>query len=112
MVTPNRRAISSNSSNSVDIFDELTISSATRNRSVHRMKVAVIGGGGREHALAWKLADSPSVTALYALPGNPGTEQLAENVTTVPINDFKAVGKFVREQRIEFVVIGPEEPLA
>ena len=75
------------------------------------MKVLVIGNGAREHALAWKLAGSSRVTALYALPGNPGTAQVADNVALDPMN-FDAVEKFVRNNRIELVVIGPEDPLA
>jgi phosphoribosylamine---glycine ligase len=75
------------------------------------MKVAVIGNGGREHALAWKLAESSRVTALYALPGNPGIGQVAENVP-IGVMDFAGIEKFVREQGIELVVIGPEDPLA
>jgi phosphoribosylamine---glycine ligase len=75
------------------------------------MKVLLIGNGGREHALAWKLAGSPRVTALYAMPGNPGTSQTADNVPIDPM-DFPAVTKFVRENGIELVVIGPEDPLA
>jgi phosphoribosylamine--glycine ligase len=75
------------------------------------MKVLLIGNGGREHALAWKLAGSSRVTALYALPGNPGTSQVADNVPIDPM-DFPAVTKFVRENGIELVVIGPEDPLA
>lgn len=75
------------------------------------MKVLVIGSGGREHALAWKLADSPHVTELWCLPGNPGTGQVAENVAT-SVSDFDAIEKFVRRGGIQFVVIGPEDPLA
>ena len=75
------------------------------------MKVLVIGNGAREHALAWKLSDSPHVTALYALPGNPGTEQVAENVA-IDVMDFPAIEWFVIENKIELVVIGPEDPLA
>jgi phosphoribosylamine--glycine ligase len=75
------------------------------------MKVLLIGSGGREHALAWKLADSPRVTALYALPGNPGTAQVADNVP-LSVMDFPAIEKFIRDNRIELVVIGPEDPLA
>jgi phosphoribosylamine--glycine ligase len=75
------------------------------------MKVLLIGNGGREHALAWKLADSARVSALFALPGNPGTAQFAENVAVDPMN-FDAVEKFVKKTGIEFVVIGPEDPLA
>src|ERR1700761_5683904 len=76
------------------------------------MKTLIIGSGGREHALAWKLADSPRVTALYALPGNPGTAEFADNVEGIDINDFVKIEKFVRQNGIEFVVVGPEDPLA
>jgi phosphoribosylamine--glycine ligase len=75
------------------------------------MKVLVIGNGAREHALAWKLAASPRVTALYALPGNPGTAQVADNVP-IDVMNFEAIEKFIRNNKIEFVVIGPEDPLA
>ncbi|HLL90752.1 MAG TPA: phosphoribosylamine--glycine ligase [Tepidisphaeraceae bacterium] len=75
------------------------------------MKVLLIGNGGREHALAWKLADSPRVTGLYAAPGNPGTAQVADNVN-LPATDFAGIAKFVRENDIGLVVVGPEDPLA
>jgi phosphoribosylamine---glycine ligase len=75
------------------------------------MKVLLIGSGGREHALAWKLADSPSVTGLWCLPGNPGTAQLAENVAG-SVDDMPAIEKLIRRAGIQFVVIGPEDPLA
>src|SRR5687768_5344134 len=75
------------------------------------MKVLVIGSGGREHALAWKLAESPRVSALYAMPGNPGIANVADLVTGDPM-DFKAVTKVVKQNNIDFVVIGPEDPLA
>src|SRR5258705_2688819 len=75
------------------------------------MKVLLIGSGGREHAMAWKLAESPRVTELFVAPGNPGTAQVAENVAIDPLK-FKEVEKFVRKAAIEFVVIGPEDPLA
>jgi phosphoribosylamine---glycine ligase len=76
------------------------------------MRVLLIGNGGREHALAWKLADSPRVKALYALPGNPGTAQVADNVPDVSATDFDGITRFVRNNAIDFVVIGPEDPLA
>ncbi len=75
------------------------------------MKVLLIGNGGREHALAWKLADSPGVTALYIAPGNPGTAELGENVA-LGVMDFTGIEKFVRQNAIGLVVIGPEDPLA
>ncbi len=75
------------------------------------MKVLLVGNGGREHALGWKLAASPRVTALYALPGNPGTAQVADNVA-IDVMDFGGIERFVRENKIGLVVIGPEDPLA
>ncbi|HSV16267.1 MAG TPA: phosphoribosylamine--glycine ligase [Tepidisphaeraceae bacterium] len=75
------------------------------------MKVLLIGGGGREHAIAWKLADSPRVTELYALPGNPGIAQVADLVPG-SVTDFSAIEAFIKKAAIEFVVIGPEDPLA
>ncbi len=75
------------------------------------MKILLIGSGGREHALAWKLAASPRVTGLYCMPGNPGTEQFAENVDIDPMR-FDRVLKFLRQNKVDLVVIGPEDPLA
>jgi phosphoribosylamine--glycine ligase len=75
------------------------------------MKVLLIGNGGREHALAWKLGQSKGLEKLYAWPGNPGTAQVAENVAG-DVNDLKGIEKFVRQNGIGLVVIGPEEPLA
>ena len=74
------------------------------------MKVLLIGSGGREHALAWKLAQSPLLTEFYAAPGNPG---IAEHATLVAVNveDQDAVTAFCREKAIDFVVVGPEAPL-
>jgi phosphoribosylamine--glycine ligase len=76
------------------------------------MRVLLVGNGGREHALAWKLAESPRVKALYALPGNPGTALVADNVPGIGVNDFDRITDFVRSNAIDFVVIGPEDPLA
>ena len=76
------------------------------------MKVLLVGNGGREHALAWKLAASPRVTALYAAPGNPGIAQVADVLPKTGVMDFAAIEKFVRENRVGLVVIGPEDPLA
>jgi phosphoribosylamine--glycine ligase len=75
------------------------------------MKVLIIGSGGREHALAWKLADSPRVTALFAMPGNPGIGQVADLVPGDPMK-FSAVEKFARQNQIGLIVVGPEDPLA
>jgi len=75
------------------------------------MVVLIIGGGGREHALAWKLAGSSRVTDLYCAPGNPGIGELADLVP-ISVTDFHAIEKFVRNNQVELVIIGPEDPLA
>lgn len=75
------------------------------------MNVAVIGNGGREHALCWKLSQSRGLTKLYCLPGNPGTAQTAENVAIDPM-DFRKIVEWCNKVRIDLVVVGPEDPLA
>lgn len=74
------------------------------------MNVLLIGSGGREHALAWKIAASPLLTKLYAAPGNPGISEEAECVP-LDIADHAAVLAFARDNRIDLVVVGPEAPL-
>ncbi len=74
------------------------------------MKILLLGGGGREHAFAWKLSQSPLCTKLYIAPGNPGTAQHGENVPIDPENNA-AVADFVLEKGIQMVVVGPEAPL-
>lgn len=74
------------------------------------MKVLLIGSGGREHALAWKLAQSPKLTALYAAPGNPGIAEHAE-IVSLDVDDHGAVAEFCLTNGIDFVVVGPEGPL-
>ncbi len=74
------------------------------------MRILLLGSGGREHALAWKLHQSVWTNPLYIAPGNPGTAQYGENVS-LDINDFGAVGKFCIREKIEMLVVGPEEPL-
>ena len=75
------------------------------------MKVLVVGNGGREHALVWKLAQSPHVTKLYCAPGNAGSRQQAENVP-IAVDDIVGLQRFALEQHIDFTVVGPELPLA
>jgi phosphoribosylamine---glycine ligase len=74
------------------------------------MNVLLIGSGGREHALAWKLAQSPLLTSLYAAPGNPGIAEHAECLD-LETGDHDRVIRFCREKLIDFVIIGPEAPL-
>lgn len=74
------------------------------------MRILLLGSGGREHAFAWKLQQSPLCEALFIAPGNAGTEQHGTNVDLNP-NDFPAVKKLVLEQSIDLVIVGPEEPL-
>jgi len=75
------------------------------------MRVLVVGSGAREHALVWKLAQSPYVDALFAAPGNAGTAQLATNLP-VPVTDIAGLIGAAREHRIGLMVVGPEDPLA
>lgn len=74
------------------------------------MKVLVLGGGGREHALVWKIHQSPLVDRIYCIPGNAGIAQLAE-CASVPLGDFAAIESFIREKQVDFTVVGPEQPL-
>jgi len=74
------------------------------------MKVLVVGNGGREHALAWKIAASPRVDRVFVAPGNAGTTAEAENVP-IAADDIPALVKFVKENAIELTVVGPEAPL-
>jgi len=76
------------------------------------MKVLVIGSGGREHAIVWKVRQSPRLNKLYALPGNPGTAGLAENVSGISVEDHAAIVLFCKSKQIDLVIVGPEAPLA
>lgn len=75
------------------------------------MKVLIVGGGAREHTIAWKIAQSPKLTRLYAAPGNAGTALVAENLA-VKADDIEGLVKVARELSIELVLVGPEAPLA
>ena len=74
------------------------------------MNILLLGSGGREHALAWKLRQSDRCSALFIAPGNAGTAQCGTNVSLSPL-DFEAVARFCTSENIEMVVVGPEEPL-
>lgn len=74
------------------------------------MKILLLGSGGREHALAWKIAQSPKVDKLFIAPGNAGTAQEGENVN-LKADDFEGIKAFVLENQVDMVVVGPENPL-
>ncbi|MFY8097734.1 MAG: phosphoribosylamine--glycine ligase [Flavobacterium sp.] len=74
------------------------------------MNILLLGSGGREHAFAWKLTQSPLCTKLFVAPGNAGTHQIAKNIAINP-NDFEAVKTLVLQEDIKMVVVGPEDPL-
>lgn len=74
------------------------------------MNVLLIGSGGREHALAWKLKQSPKVNALFIAPGNAGTAEIGKNISLSP-TDFAGIEKLIEKKQISFVVVGPEAPL-
>src|SRR5438309_940121 len=75
------------------------------------MKILVIGRGGREHALAWKLRQSPHAERIFCAPGNGGTGEIAENVAFAA-SDLEGVVRFAKENRIDLTVVGPDDPLA
>src|ERR1044072_2200897 len=75
------------------------------------MKILVVGSGGREHALAWKLKQSSDVERIFSAPGNAGTAEIGENVA-ISATDFGALVRFARETRIALAGVGPDDPLA
>jgi phosphoribosylamine--glycine ligase len=74
------------------------------------MNVLIIGSGGREHAFAWKISQSPLLSSLFIAPGNPGTASLGTNLA-IGVADLAGIAQAIREHQIELVVVGPEEPL-
>lgn len=74
------------------------------------MTILLLGSGGREHALAWKMLQSPKCTSLFVAPGNAGTAAIAKNINIDP-NDFESIKDFVKKEFVEMVVVGPEDPL-
>jgi phosphoribosylamine--glycine ligase len=75
------------------------------------VKILVIGSGGREHALVWKLKQSSGADRIFCAPGNAGTEEAGENVA-IPASDLPAMARFAKENRIDLTVVGPDDPLA
>ena len=74
------------------------------------MNVLVLGSGGREHALSWKIAQSSLCEKLFIAPGNAGTSEVGENVN-ISVTDFESIKTFVIENEIDMLVVGPEDPL-
>lgn len=74
------------------------------------MKILLLGSGGREHALAWKISQSPKTEKLFIAPGNAGTSEVGENVA-IKANDFQSIKTFVIDNGVDMVVVGPEDPL-
>ena len=74
------------------------------------MKIAILGGGGREHAITYSVSKSKKIKQIYCIPGNAGTNGLAKNVN-IEINNFKKIHSFIIENKIDLVVVGPEDPL-
>ena len=74
------------------------------------MNIGIIGSGGREHAICYKLKQSKKINNLYCIPGNAGTSEISENIQA-DINDFKKIYEIVIEKKIELLIIGPEIPL-
>jgi phosphoribosylamine--glycine ligase len=74
------------------------------------MNILILGSGGREHALAWKLKQSNKLKQLFVAPGNAGTASIADNIM-IGVNDFDAIGKFVLDKGVDMVIVGPEDPL-
>ena len=75
------------------------------------MKVLIVGGGGREHAIAWKVAQSPKVEKLYCAPGNAGIAEVAECVD-IGVMEFDRLVTFARENTVDLTIVAPDDPLA
>ncbi|MCM8758685.1 MAG: phosphoribosylamine--glycine ligase [Candidatus Omnitrophica bacterium] len=75
------------------------------------MKILIIGSGGREHAICWKIASEVSSATFYALPGNGGIGEIA-NIVDIPLDDLQGILSFAKQEKIDFTIVGPEAPLA
>src|SRR5713226_4922676 len=92
--------------------DQLAKKHASRNDAARfAVKILVVGSGGREHALAWKLKQSPYVERIFCAPGNAGTAELGENIA-ISATDLAALLRFAKENRVDLTVVGPDDPLA
>ncbi len=75
------------------------------------MNILLLGSGGREHAMAWKIAQSPQTNKVFVAPGNGGTQEVATNLPDIDVNDFPAIAEVVMRESIDLLIVGPEEPL-
>ena len=91
-------------------FTHFALPLQTKSKTATKMKILLLGSGGREHALAWKIAQSEKCEKLYVAPGNAGTGNCGENVD-MKADDFEAIKKFCVDKQIGMVVVGPEDPL-
>ena len=91
-------------------FTHFALPLQTKSKTATKMKILLLGSGGREHALAWKIAQSEKCEKLYVAPGNAGTGNCGENVD-MKADDFEAIKAFCVDQQIGMVVVGPEDPL-
>src|SRR5574344_2070020 len=74
------------------------------------MNILLLGSGGREHAMAWKIAQSSKVEKFFIAPGNPGMASLG-TLVEIPVMDFPAIAKFAQKEKVDMIVVGPEVPL-
>ena len=74
------------------------------------MKIAILGNGGREHAIAYKISKSKKINKIFCIPGNAGTSEISENID-IDINNFEKIYKFLKNENIEILIVGPEQPL-
>ena len=96
--------------NLLDVISKYQRLNQYRSDVPDNLKLLLLGSGGREHALAWKIAQSPSLSKLYIAPGNAGTAALGENVP-LKVDDFSGIKEFVLKEGVNMVVVGPEDPL-
>jgi len=93
---------------SASIYKQLFLTQELKNN--FQMNILILGAGGREHAFAYKIAESKNCDQLFVAPGNAGTSQIAKNVN-LKVTNFAQIKDFVLKENIEMVVVGPEDPL-
>ena len=107
---PKYRILTTQKFFSQSLTDTPDIRNALKSNHQATMHILLLGSGGREHALAWKLSQSPLCESLFIAPGNPGTAQCGINLN-FKVTDFEAIKKACIDKKIDLVIVGPEEPL-